>query len=60
MPDWFSSRVPLNPEDARVNKERYEDAVQAGLDAESLMRAQDLRRLKLIAEEGSAGKLAAD
>jgi len=50
MPDWFSSRVPLNPEDARVNKERYEDAVQAGLDAESLMRAQDLRRLKLIAE----------
>lgn len=50
MPDWFSSRVPLNSEDARVNKERYEDAVQAGLDAESLMRAQDLRRLKLIAE----------
>ena len=50
MPDWFSSRVPLNAEDARANRERYEDAVQMGLDSESLMRAQDLRRLKLIAE----------
>jgi hypothetical protein len=50
MPDWFSSRVPLNPEDAARYREDYEDSVDRASELESIMRAQDLQRLAMIAE----------
>jgi hypothetical protein len=49
MPDWFSSRVPLNPEDAERYKRDYEDAQDRAAALESAMRAQDLQRLAMIA-----------
>jgi hypothetical protein len=50
MADWFSTRVPVHPNDARVYKKRHDDAVDASADIESAMRSHDLLRLKLIAE----------
>ncbi len=50
MPDWFTSRVPLNPEDAARYRQDYENAQDSAAGLESSMRAQDLRRLALIAQ----------